>query len=114
VFLHTTDPTLLDAFSQIVDWSSGKPRYKRTSESYAVAFPRRDVSGVIRFGIKSDDWDKKQLDWLADKGAPGYIVLGDGDVPSILKGGLYLIVGVAIVVIGILHARKNSTEEDTI
>lgn len=59
-------------------------------------FPKRDVQGLVRFGLKMDDRDREKLAALNPNLDPNFIVIDDGEQPEWLLSSAMLLAGLAL------------------
>ncbi|WP_397383209.1 hypothetical protein [Prosthecobacter sp.] len=109
ILLSTKDDTIVAALEDL-NKSSGtmKEALNAASRHADKLFMQKDVSGLIRFGIDSDDKTRAKLAKLDMKLAPDFVIMNDGAAPSLLGSMSMLGIG---VLIGFFKLRKAGKSE---
>lgn len=109
ILLSTKDDAIVAALEDL-NKSSGtmKEALNAASRHADKLFMQKDVSGLIRFGIDSDDKTRAKLAKLDMKLAPDFVIMNDGAAPSLLGSISMLGIG---VVIGFFMLRKAGKSE---
>jgi hypothetical protein len=107
VLVATKSPELLKTMAEIQALNSEKDAITWMIKNRERAFPKRDVSGLVRFGIEMDDKDRRKLANLQSNLAKDFIILDDGKEPEMIKSLGLLGVGVAAIVGGVAFLRRN-------
>lgn len=109
ILLSTKDDAIVAALEDL-NKSSGtmKEALNAASRHADKLFMQKDVSGLIRFGIDSDDKTRSKLAKLDMKLAPDFVIMNDGAAPSLLGSISMLGIG---VVIGFFMLRKAGKSE---
>jgi hypothetical protein len=109
ILLSTKDDTIVAALEDL-NKSSGtmKESLNAASRHADKLFMQKDVSGLIRFGIDSDDKTRAKLAKLDMKLAPDFVIMNDGAAPSLLGSMSMLGIG---VLIGFFKLRKAGKSE---
>lgn len=68
---------------------------------------KRDVSGLIRFGMDEDSKTRSKLEGLDMNLAKDFVILNDGEKPDLLKGVLMLAGG---LVLGLYLLRRAGSQ----
>jgi hypothetical protein len=106
--LATTDTQILralEALRQVTDDSGMKTWMQNHGKALE---PRRDVSGLVKFGIESGS-ESGKLPGLQQNLAASYIVLADGKQPSWTTSLLFLLGGVSMAG-GLVLFRRSGAE----
>lgn len=109
ILLSTKDDAIVAALEDL-NKSSGtmKEALNAASRHADKLFMQKDVSGLIRFGIDSDDKTRAKLAKLDMKLAPDFVIMNDGAAPSLFGSMSMLGIG---VVIGFFMLRKAGKSE---
>jgi len=70
-------------------------------------FPKRDVSGLVRFGLEMKDEERSKLMKLQENADRDFILLNDGSKPNLISGLGYSGAGVLILLGAIAFLRKG-------
>lgn len=109
ILLSTKDNTILRALEDLnKSGDNMKEALNAASRHADKLFMQRDVSGLIRFGIDSDDKTRDKLARLDMKLVPGFVILNDGAAPSLLGSMSMLGIG---GLIGFFMLRKAGKSE---
>lgn len=109
ILLSTKDDAIVAALEDL-NKSSGtmKEALNAASRHADKLFMQKDVSGLIRFGIDSDDKTRAKLAKLDMKLAPDFVIMNDGAAPSLFGSMSMLGIG---VLIGFFMLRKAGKSE---
>lgn len=109
ILLSTKDDAIVAALEDL-NKSSGtmKEALNAASRHADKLFMQKDVSGLIRFGIDSDDKTRDKLAKLDMKLAPDFVIMNDGAAPSLFGSLSMLGIG---VLIGFFMLRKAGKSE---
>lgn len=109
ILLSTKDDAIVAALEDL-NKSSGtmKEALNAASRHADKLFMQKDVSGLIRFGIDSDDKTRAKLAKLDMKLAPDFVIMNDGAAPSLFGSISMLGIG---VLIGFFMLRKAGKSE---
>ncbi len=109
ILLSTKNDAIVAALEDL-NKSSGnmKEALNAASRHADKLFMQKDVSGLIRFGIDSDDKTRAKLAKLDMKLAPDFVIMNDGAAPSLFGSMSMLGIG---VVIGFFMLRKAGKSE---
>jgi len=85
--VETRDPGLLAAYQEVLALDRRQDLSDAEAEAYvlehaATLFPRRDVQGLIRFGLELEDEDRREIAGLADELTPDFVILEEGARPQ--------------------------------
>jgi hypothetical protein len=106
VLLATSDPAQLQAFAEMQALDS------KTADSWLAknskrVFGPKNVSGLVRFGIKLDDRERSRLGKLLDNAANDFIIIEDGTSPSLASGLCYSVTGLMLLGLFVAYIRRN-------
>lgn len=109
ILLSTKDDAIVAALEDL-NKSGGtmKEALNAASRHADKLFMQKDVSGLIRFGIDSDDKTRAKLAKLDMKLAPDFVIMNDGAAPSLFGSMSMLGIG---VLIGFFMLRKAGKSE---
>jgi len=109
ILLSTKDDAIVAALEDL-NKSSGnmKEALNAASRHADKLFMQKDVSGLIRFGIDSDDKTRAKLAKLDMKLAPDFVIMNDGAAPSLFGSMSMLGIG---VLVGFFKLRKAGKSE---
>lgn len=109
ILLSTKNDAIVAALEDL-NKSSGtmKDALNAASRHADKLFMQKDVSGLIRFGIDSDDKTRDKLAKLDMKLAPDFVIMNDGAAPSLFGSLSMLGIG---VLIGFFMLRKAGKSE---
>jgi len=85
--VETRDPALLAAYQEVLALDRRQDLSDEEAERYvlehaATLFPRRDVQGLVRFGLELEDEDRREIAGLAGELAPDFVILEEGARPQ--------------------------------
>jgi hypothetical protein len=80
--LATKDPKTIEILTQINSIQSESELLKFALENPDALFMKRDIQGLVRFGIEMKDKEKRKLEKLGKNLAPDFIVLDEGQRPN--------------------------------
>jgi hypothetical protein len=72
---------------------------------------RRDVQGLVKFGVELGNGERRKLAKLQDNLAPDFIILDEGKKPEVKKSVGYLALGSVMGVIGFVIVRRGREPE---
>lgn len=113
LLLSTKDRQIIDALEDM----EGEATRTQSEAAQAVSrhadklFVTRDVSGLVRFGMNSDDKVRRKLTTLRMNLAPDYVILNEGEKPELLQGLLMLAGGVLMGLYLLRHASAKATPQ---
>ncbi|MBL9133896.1 MAG: hypothetical protein JNG86_21975 [Verrucomicrobiaceae bacterium] len=97
ILMATKDKDIITALNDLKSSSnSEKAMIEAAARQAANIFMKRDVSGIVRFGIDADSKTRDKLAGLDMNLAKGFVILDDGEKPELglgvglLAGGLLL------------------------
>ena len=76
-------------------------------------FPKRDLEGMLQFGVSVSSKDRSKLASLNSDLAPDFVILQDGKRPSLLSAMGMLVGGVVllgIILVGFIGKNQNENE----
>lgn len=99
ILLSTKNREILDALD---DMSNSAETLKQSVEAASrhaeKLFVTKDVSGLIRFGINSDDKTRAKLEKLNMNLAADYVIMNDGEKPELMASLIMLVLGIILAV----------------
>lgn len=109
ILLSTKDNEIVSALEDL-NKSTGtmKEAINAASRHADKIFMQKDVSGLIRFGIDSDDKTRNKLAKLDMNLADDFVILNDGAAPSLFGGMSMLGLG---MLIGFFMLRRSGKSE---
>ncbi len=110
VLLATKDPQLMTTFMEMDKLKSDEEAEAWFAKNVERAFPRRDVKGVVRFGIDLKEKESRQLAQLQPNLATGFIILDDSKEPEFGKSAGLLLAGMMCVAGGVFFVRRSREE----
>jgi hypothetical protein len=107
VLLSTKSPDLMRTFMEIQGLKSEATAMAWMLKNHDRAFPKRDIQGLVRFGIEMKDKERRKLANLQSNLTKDFIILDDSKQPELMKSLGFLIGGVAALGGGIMFMRRN-------
>ncbi len=109
ILLSTKDDAIVAALEDL-NKSGGtmKEALNAASRHADKLFMQKDVSGLIRFGIDSDDKTRAKLAKLDMKLTPDFVIMNDGAAPSLLGSMSMLGIGVLVGFFMLRSAGKTA------
>jgi len=107
VLLATRDPDLMATFAEMQNLKSETEEREWVLKNKERVFPRRDVQGLVRFGIDLNDKDRRRLANLQSHLASDFIILDDGKRPELGKSLGFLVAGMVLLIAIVAWARKQ-------
>lgn len=111
ILLSTKDKDIVSALEDFNKPAATKKEVMDAASRHAdKLFMQKDVSGLIRFGIDSDDKTRGKLSKLDMNLAPDFVILNDGGSPNL--GGSVSMVGIGLLVgfFMLRRAGKSASE----
>jgi len=111
--LATQDPAIIAQLEELRQVKNETELTSFITKHKDSVQPRRDVSGLVKFGIESGS-ESGKLGGLSRNLAPGFIVLAEGKKPNMLNSAGLILLGFVIAGGMVFAARSNSeptTEE---
>ncbi len=106
VLLATDDEDLLALTNEMMNFETERELMNYFSKHRSKLHFKRDVQGLVRYGVDLDDSDRAELAGLDAALAPDFVIVDDGKDPAFAKslgflgGGIVLFLGVAAVAAG--------------
>ena len=107
VLLATRDPELMKTLREMESQASREDLKEWIARNTDRVFMRRDVKGLVQFGVELDARQKRKLAKLQDNLAPDFIILEDGKRPEVTQSIGYLALGAVFVVISVVVVRRG-------
>lgn len=98
LLLLTKDPELVSFINEgrKIDESSPTKALEFAAKNASKLRPKRDIEGLVEFGLDSDDKKRAKIDKLYTNMDPKAIILKDGDKPSLGKAGIMMGIGLVL------------------
>ncbi len=108
VLLASRNPEYLATFAEMQNLESKSDAEAAAwgTKNYQRIFPRRDVVGLVRFGMDRNDKDSKLAN-LYKNAEQGMIIIDENKEPSLVTSLALVMAGFALVVAGVLIRRRN-------
>ncbi len=108
ILLSTKKPEVIAALGDLkASTSSSEAAGAAMKRQAAQILVKRDVSGLIRFGMDEDSKTRSKLEGLDMNLAKDFVILNDGEKPDLLKGVLMLAGG---LVLGLYLLRRAGSQ----
>jgi len=113
VLLATEDSATIKFIEQMNNVKTDQEGLKFAIENKEKLMAKRDVEGVIRFGIDLKDKDRRKLAALDKNLTPDFVIISEGEKPQIILsivmfgGGIVLL----LVLLGVLGSSKSSGDD---
>ena len=109
ILLSTKDKEIIAALDDMVSSSNTEETVIAAAiRNASKLVMKRDVSGLIRFGMTSDDDTRDKLAGLDMNLAKDFVILNDGEVPALVPSLVMLVIGLAV---GFFMVRRSAREE---
>lgn len=109
VILATKDDVMMETMKEMQQQKSTTAALTWIAKNSERCFPKKDISGVVQFGIDQKDSERKKLASLQGDLANDFIIIKDGEEPAILLSGVMFTGGV-LLLLGLLSnifAKQN-------
>ncbi|MBE7496970.1 MAG: hypothetical protein HS117_18675 [Verrucomicrobiaceae bacterium] len=111
ILMATKDKEIIAAVKDITNSStSEKAVIEAAARNASKIFMKRDVSGIVRFGIEADSKTRDKLTGLDMNLTKDFVILDEGEKPSLFVGAGLLGLG---LLLGLYWIRKAAKEEPT-
>lgn len=107
ILLATRDPELMKTLREMESQPSQAELKDWIARNADRVFIRRNVKGLVQFGVELDAQQKRKLAKLQHNLAPGFIILDEGKRPEITQSFGYLALGVVFVVISVVVVKRG-------
>ena len=107
VLLATRDPEFMKTLRDMAKQPSEGKLDDWVALNTDRVFPRRDVQGLVQFGVELDTAQRRKIARLQDNLAPDFIMLEDGKMPEVKQSVGYIALGTVMIVISVVFARKS-------
>jgi hypothetical protein len=114
VVLATRSPELIKTIMEMETLGSRAAAEEWEAKNHDRLFPKRDVSGLIRYGIDLKSYERTKLMGIQANLAKDFIILNEGQKPDLGKSLAFLATGVMAVAGCGLYLKANrqiSTDE---
>jgi hypothetical protein len=106
VLLATDDRELLALANEMMKLETDAQLMSYFAKHRDQLYLRRDIEGLVRYGVDLDDDDRDDLQGLDESLAPGFVIVDDGKRPGFAKslgflgGGTILLLGLSAAAAG--------------
>ena len=107
ILLATRDPELMKTVREMESQPSREELKEWIARNTDRVFMRRDVKGLVQFGVELDGGEKRKLAKLQNNLAPDFIILEEGKRPQITQSIGYLALGAVFVVISVVVVKRG-------
>jgi len=107
ILLATRDPELMKTVREMESQPSLEELKEWIARNTGRVFMRRDVQGLVQFGVELDRGEKRKLAKLQINLAPDFIILEEGKRPEITQSIGYLALGAVFVVISVVVVKRG-------
>jgi hypothetical protein len=107
VVLATSDPAQLKTFSELQALDSKKEALEWIAKNSKRALCPKDITGLVRFGIKLNEKERRRLSSLVENAAGDFVILEEGSRPSLSAGLGYSLAGVMMLGAVVAYFRRN-------
>lgn len=107
VLFATKDRTLMNALNGMNQIRDEQQALTYVLQHHEEIFPKRTISGLVRFGIELDDKDKSKLQTMQMNLQRDFIIIDDGKQPEFIISALLFAGG---LLIGFLLLRSGSSK----
>jgi hypothetical protein len=113
VLLATRSPEFLATCREMMNLKSESESIAWMLKNHERVFPKRDISGLVRGGLELKEKERSQLAKLQDNAVSDFIMLEDGEKPSLTSGLGFSGAGFLMLVGGIVFLRKSRDDSPT-
>jgi hypothetical protein len=107
VVLATKDPNALATFSEMQNLKTEEAARLWAVKNRSRIFIRRNVGGLVRFGVNLKDSERRKLASLLQNAADDFIILEEGAQPSFVEGLGLSTGGLVLAGCMVLYVRRN-------
>lgn len=97
VILATKDEAMLETMKEMQKQKSSTSALTWILKNSDRCFPKKDISGIVQFGIDQKDSERSKLSKLQGDLADDFIIIQDGEEPKILLSGVMFAGGVLLL-----------------
>lgn len=108
VLLSTKDKEIIAALDDINSGKDMKQVVDAASRHAEKLFMEKDITGLVRYGIHSDDKTRDKLAGLRMRLAKGFVIVDEGEKPDLLTSVLMLVFGAAVAIGMLRSAAKEA------
>lgn len=112
IVLMTRDPALMKMIYEMEKTRSEAEFKEWLTRNADKMIVRRDVKGLVQFGVELKSQERRKLASLQDNLASDFIILDEGKRPEISQSIGYLALGVVLVVISIFVIKRSVQEPE--
>jgi hypothetical protein len=107
VLLATRDPELMKTLHEMESQPSQEAVKEWVARNVDRVFQRRDVKGLVQFGVELDSRQRSKLARLQKDLAPDFIILDDGKKPEVTQSFGYLALGGVFLIISVVMVKRS-------
>ena len=107
VVLHTKSMDYLRLADELNTIKSPEEAKKFLLTNMDRIYPKKDVQGLVEFGVNLKEKERSQVEKLNTKLAPNFVIISDGEKPNMPLYGGILAAGIVIPLL-VLKSRKNA------
>ena len=107
ILLATRDPELMKTVREMESLATKEELKDWLARNTDRVFVRRDVRGLVKFGVELDTQKRRQLEKLQDNLADDFIILEEGRRPEFKQSVGYLALGAVMLVVSIVFVRRS-------
>lgn len=113
VLLATKDAATIKMIEQMSKLTSDQDLLKFALENREKLLSKRDVGGIVRFGIDLKDKDRRKLANLDKNLTPDFVIISEGEKPEIFVSIFMLALGLVLGFVLISSAASSKSEPET-
>jgi hypothetical protein len=110
VLLATKSPDLIQTVMEVNALESRADAKAYDEKNHDRLFPKRDIKGLVRYGIELNDNDRRKIAGLLENAAKNFIIVDDTKSPELSKSLGLLLGGFAFLAGGIMYVRRNKED----
>ena len=114
VILATKDENMLATMKEMMQQKSPTAALTWISKNLDRCFVKKEISGVVQFGIDQKDSERKKLTNLQGDLASDFIIIKDGEKPEFIISGLMFAGGVLLFIgflSNVFSSKKDSIDD---
>jgi hypothetical protein len=92
----TKDPKIISLVSRFSKIQSEVELLKFAAENREALWVKRDIQGLVRFGIELKDKEKRKLTRVGENLAADFIIVDDGQKPAAVVSAVLFLAGLAL------------------
>lgn len=116
VILATKDEAMLETMKEMMQQKSPTAALTWIAKNLDRCLIKKDISGVVQFGIDQKDSERKKLSSLQGDLAEDFIIIKDGEKPEFIISGLMFAGGVLLLLgflSNIFSSKKDSLDNNS-